>query len=663
MGECFVSLVLNADIESANDSSLLEKNYQGCFKPLLSFLYAHPEFLLTIGFTGPQLSFYVKKHPESAELLHELVLHKQVEILGGGYYAPLFPLLFPVDRSGQIEKMNSLLRSSVGKRPCGMYLFASAWDTSLVTTLQSCGMEYVLLDSSLVPEKSGRCFPLIASEQGKSVKVLPVSKELNPLENEDGPQWTARIMQFMLCNDVPEPDGRNSRFSRIAAVSFSMEQMSRFVKSPVCISVLQGMETGQGGSISFALPHVYLKSCRKFIPSYIPAGVDRDIACRSFYSSDGKKSSFFAPSVYDHLAAYPQEKHLYERMMHISMLIAQCKGGDKVRKTAASEKLWEAQGGYNYMSLPDGVPSSAEKMQQAYRSLNESERLIREASALFKESLTSFDYDGDGLNDYVCQMEKYSAVVSLNSAQVSELNIIRNGANYAAGLSRLEQFDGCSDLYRRGFFADHLFSSREFELYRQQVPADSALFSSVQFSERKVTVKRKEIQLEARGEFSLGNVPVRLRKNYSFSSSGISVQYILKNEGQPDIDGIFAVELNFAQSRFDRSYSGGQQYSCELIADGNRLSLSASEPFFAGSGISLLQVKDSADKRLFVIEPNEESGLVCSLIPVRRPAGGKTEADCSFVYSVSLCWKISLAAGVETEKTINVAIVPVKKNS
>lgn len=659
MGECFVSLVLNADAESANDSSLLEKNYQSSFKPLLSFLYAHPEFLLAVGFTGPQLSFYVKKHPESAALLHELVLKKKVEILGGGYYAPLFPLLFPVDRIGQIEKMNSLVRSSAGKRPCGMHLFGSAWDSSLVTTLQSCGIEYVLLDSSLVPEKSGRGFPLIASEQGKSVKVLSVSKALNPLEDEEGEAWAARIRQsVLLCREDSD-----SRFPQIVTVSFSMEQMSRFIGSACCASVLESLKAGQGSfGISFALPHAYLKTCRKFIPSYIPAGLDRNIACRAAASLSRNESSF-PLSVYDYLAAYPQDRHLYERMMHISMLIAQCKGGDKVRKTAASEKLWEAQGGYNYMSVPDGSPSSAEKMQQAYRRLNEAEQLIREACAAFKESLTSFDYDGNGLNEYVCQMEKYSAVVSLDSAQVCELNVIKNSSNYAASFSRTEQFDGCTDLYRRGFFADHLLDRQEFELYRQQGLADSALFSRIQFAEKKVTVKRKEIQLEARGEFSPDKVPVRLRKNYSFSSGGISVQYILRNEGQLEIDGIFAVELNFAQSRFDRNYAGAQQYSCELIADGNRLSLSSSEPFSAESGISFIQVKDSADKKLFVIEPNEESGIVCSLIPVKRPSFRKAAPDVSYAYSVSLCWKIALAAGMEKEKTISVTIVPVKKPS
>ena len=48
-------LVLNADLESSDETVLLEKNYQNVFKPLLSFLYSHKDFFLTIGFSGPQL--------------------------------------------------------------------------------------------------------------------------------------------------------------------------------------------------------------------------------------------------------------------------------------------------------------------------------------------------------------------------------------------------------------------------------------------------------------------------------------------------------------------------------------------------------------------------------------------------------------------------------
>ena len=56
--------------------------------------------------------------------------------------------------------------------------------------------------------------------------------------------------------------------------------------------------------------------------------------------------------------------------------------------------------------------------------------------------------------------------------------------------------------------------------------------------------------MEGRGEFSSDQLPVVLRKNYIASSSGIIVQYILKNDSPLPLKALFVVESNFAQTIF-----------------------------------------------------------------------------------------------------------------
>ena len=162
----------------------MESFYQKSIKGILSFLYANPKVCVSTSFTGPQLSWLEEKHPESIRLLSELTSRKQVEMLGGGYYSPLFPLLLPVDRSAQIEKLTSLLASTVGKRPRGMNLCGSVWEPSLITTLQSCNMEYVHLESSLIPSGRTKYLPVISGEQGKTLKILPTYREFIPFSAE-----------------------------------------------------------------------------------------------------------------------------------------------------------------------------------------------------------------------------------------------------------------------------------------------------------------------------------------------------------------------------------------------------------------------------------------------------------------------------------------------
>src|SRR5574344_1281709 len=184
------------DLEGTSDNAILEKNYQSIYKKLISFLYSHPKCMFSFSFTGTQLLYYKQNHPEAIKILSELTGRHQVEVLGGGFYSPVFPLLFPIDRSGQIEKMTAALRETIGKRPRGMSLFESIWDPSLVTTLQTCGMEYVQLDSTLIPENKKSFLPLIANEQGKTIKIIPLYNEFIPIEDESVELWITRIRRI-----------------------------------------------------------------------------------------------------------------------------------------------------------------------------------------------------------------------------------------------------------------------------------------------------------------------------------------------------------------------------------------------------------------------------------------------------------------------------------
>ena len=101
--------ILNLNLElysgSTNFNSVSEYKmiYDNYYKPLVSFLYANPDFSFSFYFSGPEFEYIKKKNPEFLEILKKLVDRKQVELIGGGFYNPVFPLLFPMDRSGQVD--------------------------------------------------------------------------------------------------------------------------------------------------------------------------------------------------------------------------------------------------------------------------------------------------------------------------------------------------------------------------------------------------------------------------------------------------------------------------------------------------------------------------------------------------------------------------------
>ncbi|WP_407399100.1 alpha-amylase/4-alpha-glucanotransferase domain-containing protein [Treponema sp.] len=658
MSQLNVCLELAADISSGKDQSLLEENYQKIFKGALTFLYSHPDFYLSIAFTGPQLDYYERKHPESIQLLKDLLLRKQIEIIGGGYYAPIFPLIYPRDRSGQIEKMSISIRQTLGKRPCGLYLFGSIWDPMLITSFNSTEMSYVFLDSTLIAQKYLKCLPIITSEQGKSLKVLPTYKNLLPEEKESKKDWTKRLSRFYEKNRIEDCT------RPVVSISIDFDYFGRLLSSGFLNDLFDfNLDSNfHEKAINYTLPHDYLCNAVDFLPVYIPAGMEWNIAqWASVPYTKTENSSHFPLSIHDYLNIYPQNNRLYERMMYISMLIFQAKGGDKMRKASATQSLWQAQSGTNFICYPEGVPAPAELRQAAYRNLNEAERFVRDASKQSKESLTTYDYNGDGLNEYIAFMERYNAVVSLKGGQITDFNPIKSSSNYAASISAIEKFDGFTDGYTRGFFVEHLSSKGDLKKYLDNNQISSPMFSKTLFTERKLEIKRKEIHLEGRGLFSELEIPVSLRKNITFTQSGINVQYILRNESEEELNGLFAVELNFAQTRFDKEYANGAQYSVEIIQNEELKQFDQKKKFSFNNGVAFIHITDTADKRVFEIEPNELAGFSCSYLSFKRPMKTPEPEETSRTLISSLFWEINIAPGMEKEKSIFLNIVPMKK--
>ena len=630
----------------------MESFYQKSIKGILSFLYANPKVCVSTSFTGPQLSWLEEKHPESIRLLSELTSRKQVEMLGGGYYSPLFPLLLPVDRSAQIEKLTSLLASTVGKRPRGMNLCGSVWEPSLITTLQSCNMEYVHLESSLIPSGRTKYLPVISGEQGKTLKILPTYREFIPFSAELAESWIKRITQAAK-KELP----KKTEARALITIPFTAQEFSAFMGSPACAAVPE--ETSESKGLDFVLPQQYLKTAQSFVVSYVPAGMSSSLAqWATLPYQHGKVNGQFPLTIHDFLNVYPQNRRLYERMMYISMLISQYHG-DKARRQAAREKLWIAQAGWSYITLPYGMPAVAQMRQLAYQALNDADDSIHEENA--RESMTSYDYNADGLNEYVCSMEKYTAVISLKAGSITELDVRKGGGNYAANLSRLEEFDRTTDAYDRGIFVEHLFEKQDKKKYLSLEPAGNGIFSRVQFVEKKFDSKRHEVQMEGRGEFSSDQLPVVLRKNYIASSSGIIVQYILKNDSPLPLKALFVVESNFAQTIFADTPQA--EYEAEIVCDSQRETLSLDKAVSHESGVSTLLLTNAANKTSFVFEPNEDAGFALLPICFNRPYKDTQPVQTAQTLCVSFFWDVDLPAGREMEKTVSISFVSARKKT
>lgn len=658
--------VLNICFYIAESSSVLscheefEKKYNSVYKNLVSFMFDQPSCRFAVSLSGHFISWIDKEHSEFHQILSKLIGRKQTELLGGGYYNPIFPLLFPQDRTGQIDLLTSEIRRCVGKRPRGMTVFNSIWDNSIIPSLYASGMEYVFLDSSLVPKEKQCYLPLIVNEQGKSVSILPVNREFIPNTLIEPREYLRNL--FDSISYLTREDSYNLLTDeRVVAIKIEENQFKKLYESKWISKLFDCVNEFFQDSIKITTPGDYLHRELLRIPSYVPAGIQSDVAKwakRPYEESNLSHSS--QPTIFDFLLTYRQNKALYNRMLYISLLISQCKG-DKTRKKVAREKLWISQSGEGYICDPDGIFANNAVRQYAYRNLTEAEKLLREAqSGDFKESVASYDYNGDGFNEYICAQKRYNACISLRGAEITELDIIHNTGNYADTPSRIKRFDKCEDKYQRGLFVDHLLSYDEFSEYKKGAPSGNGVFSEVVFRQLDFDSHRHVIKLSGNGTFSPIAAKVSLIKKYIANSNGFAVQCILRNDSPFDLKGVFVVESNYAQTDF--SSAKANSYKVEVISNEVKNEIDAKDsPRFAKK-ISYVQITDTSNDISFVYEPNEQCDMVCMPLVFRRPSSSSESPTVSGnAFVASLCWNIELEAGKEIEKTINYSIIIPKK--
>ncbi|MDR3283972.1 MAG: DUF1926 domain-containing protein [Treponema sp.] len=600
---CIGSDYASSRFHCANtDAATFEEIYLHSLKKIISFLYSHPQIPFSWNFSGRQLEYYGKKHPEFIALLRELVSRKQVELMGGGYYDPLFPLLLPADCIAQVELLSALHYSQIGPRPRGIAL-SDCWDPRLIISFNKCKMDFVQMDVSLIAKKGKEFSPLTVENQGKTISVLPVYPALLPDITMSPTTYFNRLITVF--SSVKE----NSR-NPVAVCTFSPHELESFIESG-WLEELGSLFPAYARQIHLTTPSLFLAQPTTFTPAYIPPGIINQPL-----------------TIYDYMQSDRELRLLYSRMMHLCLLISQFRG-DKARKKAAMEKLWEGQAGEAYR------PWLAEKdtgyyRRAAYRSLIQGEKIIREAEN-FTGSISSFDFDSDGVDEYVCRFDNYNAFVSKTGGSVFELDVFQSALNYG-------------DSQR--CFVDHLVSPPDFERFTADTQSVETVFPDQHYTEALFDRRRGEIRLAAEGYFGNSRQRVMLKKNYRPTNNGIQVQYILANESESPLKAIFAVELGFS---IPGEKAEGRKL--ELVTEqGDKIS-NTQERFIVPGDITCSQITDVQHNMSFVTEPNEASGFFRN--PVRTESVGR-----ALGMRGTLFWHIDLSPGRETEKTINLAIIP-----
>lgn len=165
-----------------------EEAYKKAYLPFIDVLEEYYNIKLSLHYSGSLLDWLIKNHPDFIGRLKRFVNNGQVEILSGGYYEPIFPLIPEKDRIGQIQNFTQTLKQYTGFSPKGCWLPERVWEPSLVKSLQNAGINYTIVDDthfkrygpqgSVYEAKQEILNYYIAEEEGNTLFIFPSSKNL-----------------------------------------------------------------------------------------------------------------------------------------------------------------------------------------------------------------------------------------------------------------------------------------------------------------------------------------------------------------------------------------------------------------------------------------------------------------------------------------------------
>ncbi|MBM4072880.1 MAG: DUF1926 domain-containing protein [Planctomycetes bacterium] len=190
-----------------NFGSVFEQTYQDSYGPFLDLMEQYPEVPISLHTSGCLMEWLAEHRNEYLDRLRRLVASGQVEILGGGFYEPILPMIPSRDRVGQIATYSSYLEDLFSTRIRGMWIPERVWEQNLVADIVDAGIEYTVLDDFHFKqaglEEADLTGYYLSEDEGKLLRVFPNCEKLRYLIPWKDPEETFAYLGE-LARQVPD---------------------------------------------------------------------------------------------------------------------------------------------------------------------------------------------------------------------------------------------------------------------------------------------------------------------------------------------------------------------------------------------------------------------------------------------------------------------------
>jgi alpha-amylase len=595
-----------------NFPHVFDAAYEMSYKPFLELMDRHRNLKWTLHCTGILWDYFMEKHGDYADKVAEMVARGQVEILTGGYYEPILPIIPDRDKVGQIRKLTEFIESRFKASPRGMWLAERVWESSLPGTLARAGVEFTLLDDYHFVSAGAAQDDLngyfVTEEQGETIKVFPISQQLRYLIPWRDVEESIEFFRSMATDSgdkclVMMDDGEKfGLWPETHKLVYEKKWLENFVAAVEKNS--EWLKTTTFSEYMNKFPpkgRIYLPDASYFemtqwaLPAQAQEELEDALKAADGLGEPAKVKRFLRGGIWrNFLVKYPESNNMQKKMLHVSSKVAKVseKKGAQSKTGDAADALYAGQcncaywhgvfGGLYLPHLRRGVYERLIKAEYA------AEKSAPDASRKGAAEITSVDFDRDGFKEILYESRDQNLYFAPETGgSLFEWDLKPLGINACNNLARRPEAyhkklreimdlkkkspeklpQSAAELGLSHIKEDNLDQYLHYDWYRKYCLMDHFIhpdtkyadFSKCSYGElgdfilgRYTFVHRgKEITLRREGMVWSGNRRVRVTVEKAVMPAkkfGFIIRYSVTNSDREAINIIFAPEFNFSFS-------------------------------------------------------------------------------------------------------------------
>ena len=567
---------------------VFEDAFQKSYKPFIDTLKRYPSIAIVIHISGSLLEWFEGNHPEYLDDLAELVTERDIEILSAGFYEPILAVIPDHDKIGQIKKLNKYIKKRFNYDAKGIWLTERVWEPHLAKQISNAGIDYIAVDDFHFLSAGKQINDLdgffTTDEQDARLTIFPISQKLRYAIPFQEPSVTIDYLKSMasvngnrvivMADDAEKfgvwPGtyekcfGKNQWVDRFFQ---ALEENSKWLKTTTFKEYFQANRP-KG--------RIYLPTVSYFEMSEwtLPANQGEQFSdlVHSFENSGKIENNrqFLRGGMWRNFQnLYDESNWMQKRVTDLSFIFKEHERKfAKKKRQEIQDNIWRAQCNCAYWHGVFGGLYLPHLRHGIYQNLIAADKQV---SKILPPFTGTFDIDNDGFEEVELLSSKLKIIASAKGGCIREFDVFSKDFNilntmhqeaesYHRDIKRasIKQITGASihnqvvakeanlekylniEKSPRYMLIDHFLPTRtSLKTVQSNIP-DNGNFSEIEFN----ISRKKNIVFTGVGK-AFGSL-VQITKKLSLKKNILSIGIELTNQGNKNLSGLYACELNFS---------------------------------------------------------------------------------------------------------------------